>query len=94
MAGALDELEVAGQIAETKRRQTTLPLAEQFARAPQSQILLGDAEAVGRFLQNLESPPRFIGPDVGDEDAPGLMSAAPDASVFSPRFRQFYTATR
>src|SRR2546429_5944526 len=76
---AFDQRAVGGKVAETKRRQTALLLAEQLARASRFQVLLGDAEAVGGLLHHFQSPPRLLRLDVGDQNALGFMRPSPDS---------------
>src|SRR6266545_1418494 len=78
---AFDQRAVPGQIAESKRWQAALLLAEQFARTTQFQVFFGDAEAVGRFLQHLQSLPCLGSFDVGDQNTVSLVGAASDAAA-------------
>src|SRR5690606_16332496 len=57
--GGREEVFLRLDVGYPEARQTALPRTEQFARAPQSQVFLGDPETIFRFTHDLD--PRLGG---------------------------------
>ncbi len=80
-AGGFDQLEIGGEVGEAEGRQTALGLAEEFARAPELEVGLGDAETVTGFGEDREALAGFGAAEIGDEHTIGLMGAPADSAT-------------
>jgi hypothetical protein len=72
---------VAEEVGEGKVGQSALHRAEDFAGAAQAQILVGDAEAVARFLEDTEAGARVFLFRIDEKDAVALVFATTDTAA-------------
>ena len=82
------QLKVAGEIRDLERGQTVLARAEKVTRTAQLQILLGDGKAVVGGGHRTQAVQIVVTRVVGDEDAVGFVSAAPDAPAQLVKLRK------
>jgi len=81
-AGLLEEFAIAEGIGDVEAEGAGLAGAEEFSRAAELQIGLGDLEAVGGAHHGIEAGAGFVGhADGTDQDAVGFCCAAADASA-------------
>ncbi len=87
-ARELEQGVVVNNIRNAQFRQAMLPRAEEFARAAQLQVLLRDAEAVGRRADDVQPLARLVPLRLGEEEEERRPAAAPDAAAQLVQLRQ------
>jgi len=87
-AGLFQDLSVASQVRDAKRRQPVLARPKQLARTAQAEIDLRKAKAVGRGGEGLQAGLGLFGLRVGEHSAEGRQRAAADPPAKLVQLRQ------